>query len=161
MCDFWGNFIIGFLSGGLSSLAVTAVWSYFGNKRIKKLNDMEQEIQFKTDFFNDIQAKCKYLERIILELSFEATEERNQNIQRLIEATPDTKTFSSGMTQDGKDVLLAINSVRESIKKDIKDNQLSNKKSGDYREELFGLEVELLSHRTSFRKKWEDVKNEK
>ncbi len=161
MCSYLENFIIGFFSGGLSSLAVTAVWSYFAKKRMNKLNDMEQELQFKADFFDDIQAKCKYLERIQLELSFPETDERNQNIRRMLEASPDTKTFSAGMTQNGKALLLEIDSIKENIKNDIKNNKLTTQKSRDYKELLFKMEFELLSHRTSFRRKWEDVKSEK
>ncbi len=154
MCDMVSNIIVGLLTGAASSYFVNIIWK----NKLDKLEDKENEKQFKSDFFYDIQAKCKHLERIQLELSFEETEERNQRIQRLIEFGPGTKTFSSGMTQDGKDVLSEIHSVRESIKKDIKDKQLSAQKSRDYKEKLFGLEIKLLSHITSYRNSWEEYK---
>ena len=157
LCGIAENLIIGLVSGGVSSYIVNIIWK----RKLDKLEDKEKEIQFQADFFDDVQTKCKYLERIQLELGFEESGERNQNILRLIEETPDTQTFKKGMTQEGKDLLLEIISVKDKIKKYADNNTLPLPKSIEYKSQLLKLEIELLSHRTSFRRKWEDVKNEK
>ena len=58
---------------------------------------MEQERQYKFDFANDIQLICKYLGRLQLELNFEETGDKSQNIMRMLEAHPSTPSFKKGL----------------------------------------------------------------
>lgn len=160
MCDFWENFIIGFLSGGLSSLAVTFVWSWFEKKRYNKITDMEQERQYKFDFANDIQLICKYLGRLQLELNFEETADKSQNIMRMLEAHPSTPSFKKGLNEKGSSYLTELWNIKNNIEDDIKNKKLNDTQCEKHRRELFKLECEILRDQNIIRKTWEEVKTE-
>ena len=160
MCDFWENFIIGFLSGGLSSLAVTAVWSYFEKKKLQKLLDQEKETKYKVDFAIEIQSLIKYLETLQTELKFEESIYKSQNVIRAMNSHPKTPTFKIGMNDKGTSYLSDLWSIKRNIENSIKKNELTQTACEEYEKELFELQCEILKNQTSIRKDWEEAKKE-
>ena len=156
----WTNIIvsivIGFLTGVFSSLIVTIFWDKKTKKEATLLKDKMQENQFKDNFNNDIQAMCKYLNRLQLELGFENLE----NVLRIFEERPTTKSFKNGMNERGKEILRELYSVQSDIKKAVSKQDLTKIECKKFMSLLLKIECDLLREPTAIRKSWEEYKKE-
>ena len=155
MCDFWGNFIIGFLSGGLSSLAVTWLWQ----KHLDKQQDTILEYQYKTNFSNNIQILSRYIQSLRLELNFEESQEKNKDILRVIESRPYIISFSNCMNDDGRELLSQLRTIEDEIGNIINDNKLDKSKCFLYRGKLLKLDLEFLKKQKKIRVSWNEYKS--
>ncbi len=159
ICEIMINLVIGVISGIIAGILVNIFW----NKKINEIQlaeqDAEKERQYKTDFANDIQILCRYLDKLQLELKFEESPIKDENIQRVIESHPRTKLFSKGMTEEGIKIIYAIRDIEDEIKSNAIAHTLTSSKSKECYYKLFKLECDLLKNQHSIRKSWEEYKN--
>lgn len=154
MCNIVESFIIGFLSGGLSSLAVTWLWQ----KHLDKQQDKILEYQYKTSFSNNIQVLCRYIQSLRLELDFEEGEQKNKDVLRVIEARPFIVSFSNSINDDGHELLSQLRTIETEIESTIHDNKLNKSNSILYRRKLLKLELEVLKEQNKIRVNWNEYK---
>ena len=156
----WTNTIIGIITGLLTGVVSSLLVTFFWDKKTKKetalLNDKMQENQFKNDFSNDIQAICKYLNRLQLELGFEDSE----NVLRVLEERPTTTSFKNGMNKRGQEILGELYNVQSDIKRLASNQDLTKFEYKKFISLLLKIECDLLREQTAIKKSWEEYKKE-
>lgn len=158
MCEIAKDLIIGTIAGIVSSLIVTKIWNQIVKNIEKKNNDKNESEQFKELFSHEIQLECRYLDRVQLELDFPESEEKRQNVLRVLDSQPTMSSFRYGMNDEGKEILLKIHNIIHEIENCAKRNELNMAVCKVNKNELFKLEVELLKRQYAIRVPWAKYK---
>lgn len=158
MCEYIKDFFIGTIAGIVSSLIVSFIWNQIVKNIEKRNEDKKLCKQFEELFFHDIQLVCRYLDRLQLELGFPDSEEKRQEILRLLDNQPMTSSFKHGMNDEGQKILLKIHTIKHEIETNAKKNELSLPICMVKSSELFKLEVELLKSQHNIKKTWNEYK---
>ena len=158
MCKIARDFLIGTIAGIVSSLIVSFIWNKIVKKIEKNNADNDEREQFIESFLHDVHQLCRYLEKIQLELEFPESEQKREEILRLLNTQPETKSFKYGMNDEGINILLRIYNVKQEIENYAKKNDLNRAICQVKKSELFNLEFELFKKQNEIRKPWSQYK---